>query len=587
MNPHKARGGFLQGMVFLPGRDRHIFCEGSCMKTLQFLCAAFFFVSCNTKSDSSTLAGGDHAKVIVRTDTVYLVRNTGITPANAYSDLFLDSLAVEDFIQANKLTSEDAKYFRSFYNYRNGQFAWFTSLGFTEQAKGFWNLQDQVGSAADKMLRSKMDTLLNMDTLSVSRFDTSLAQTEMALTKTYLRFFAENRNKTLFAQMSPEKTIPVKKENALVLADSILRQTTDTASAKLNSPYYSLKKHLETYVAIARQGGWKPISMGSKQIKKGTNSPAISSIKKRLQQTGQLAGTDTSAMFNDSLVVAVTNYQFRHGLKPTGLITDSFLQSLNVPVETRLQQMITNLNRMMWMPANTDPDYIAVNIPEYLLSVYENHTKVFDMPVAVGKEGTNTTMFSGKLDQVVFSPYWNIPASIVQREILPNMRSNPNYLKSKRMEIVGKNDSLPVIRQLPGKDNSLGRVKFLFPNRFDIYFHDTYAKEIFNSSKRAVSHGCIRLADAEKLAAYLLRNNSSWTSEKIVAAMNSGKEQTARPDPAMPVVITYYTTWVDETGQINFRDDVYSNDKKIAQMMFDSPFQQTQVNQKDSGTIKK
>jgi murein L,D-transpeptidase YcbB/YkuD len=136
------------------------------------------------------------------------------------------------------------------------------------------------------------------------------------------------------------------------------------------------------------------------------------------------------------------------------------------------------------------------------------------------------------------------------------------------MEIVEKNDSLPVIRQLPGKDNALGRVKFLFPNRFDIYFHDTYAKEIFNNGKRAVSHGCIRLADAEKLANYLLRNNSTWTPGKITEAMNSGKEQTAKPNPPMPVIITYYTAWVDETGQVNFRDDVYSNDKKIAQMMF-------------------
>jgi murein L,D-transpeptidase YcbB/YkuD len=121
---------------------------------------------------------------------------------------------------------------------------------------------------------------------------------------------------------------------------------------------------------------------------------------------------------------------------------------------------------------------------------------------------------------------------------------------------------------LPGKDNALGKVKFLFPNRYDIYLHDTYAKEIFKKDVRAVSHGCIRLADAEKMANYLLRNNSAWTPEKVNAAMNSGKEQYVKLSPAMPVTITYFTTWVDETGQLNFRDDVYSNDKKISQMMF-------------------
>ncbi len=563
-------------------------CNGSCMKTLQCLCFAILLVACNTQSDNKTaVTNADSNGTIIRTDTVYLVRNNGITPANAYSDLFLDSTLVENFIRSSQLPAEEAKYFRSFYNYRNGQFAWFTSLGFTEQAKGFWNLQDQLGSKADRSLRNKMDTLLNMDTLAVSRFDTSLAQTELALTKAFLQFFAANRSKTQLAGMSPEKVIPVKKENTLVLADTILQQKTDTAFVKMTSPYYALKNQLEIYRSVARQGGWLPITTSAKQLKKGASSPAISLVKKRLQQTGQLSGTDTSALFNDSLVVAVTNYQFRHGIAPTGIITDTFIRSLNIPVETRMQQIITNLNRMLWMPANTEPNYISVNIPEFLLSVYENNTKVFDMPVAVGKEGTNTTIFTGKLDQVVFSPYWNIPASIVQREILPNMKSNPNYLKSKRMEIVGKNDSLPVIRQLPGKDNALGRVKFLFPNRFDIYFHDTYAKEIFNKSKRAVSHGCIRLADAEKLANYLLRNNNAWTPGKITTAMSSGTEQTAKPNPPMPVIITYYTAWVDESGQINFRDDVYSNDKKVSQMMFSNTVPNVVTTAGDSAAARK
>lgn len=559
------------------------------MKTLLSIGAmVFIFAACNTQSSSdNTNAGGDRGRVILRTDTVYLVRNASITPANSYSDLFLDSAVIEKFIQSNNLSADEGKYFRSFYNYRNGQFAWFTTLGFTEQAKGFWNLQDQLGSKSAKTLRNKMDTLLNMDTLGISRYDTSIAQTELALTNAWLQFYAANRNQTQFANISPEKAIPVKKENVLVLADTLLRQKTDTGFNSMISPYHALKQRLELFTSIAKQGGWGQVSMNGRQIKKGATSPAISMIKKRLQKTGQMSGSDTSAVFNDSLVVAVTNYQFRHGLKPTGIITDTFIRSLNVPVETRIKQLITNLNRMMWMPATQERSYISVNIPELLLSVFENNTKVFDMPVAVGKEGTNTTMFTGTLDQVVFSPYWNIPASIVQREILPKMKSDPNYLKSRRMEIVGKNDSLPVIRQLPGKDNSLGKVKFLFPNRFDIYFHDTYAKEIFNSDKRAVSHGCIRLSDAEKLANYLLRNNNTWTPAKVNAAMNAGKEQWVKPSPAVPVRITYYTAWVDDTGELNFRDDIYDNDKKIMQMMFTNTAPPTAVNTTDSSTLKK
>src|SRR5687768_10107884 len=216
---------------------------------------------------------------------------------------------------------------------------------------------------------------------------------------------------------------------------------------------------------------------------------------------------------------------------------------------------------MQWMPAVQYDNYISVNIPDFMLTVFENKARAFDMPVAVGKEGTNTTMFSGEMNQVVFSPYWNIPASIVRNEILPKMKSDPNYLKSRNMEIVGKkNDSLPSIRQLPGKENSLGKVKFLFPNRYDIYLHDTNSKDIFKKDKRDVSHGCIRLSDAEKLANYLLRGNSAWTPEKVKAAMNAQKEQYVKLNATMPVTITYYTTWVDENGQLNFRDDVYAND---------------------------
>jgi murein L,D-transpeptidase YcbB/YkuD len=269
-------------------------------------------------------------------------------------------------------------------------------------------------------------------------------------------------------------------------------------------------------------------------------------------------------------------------MQPTGIITDTLIRSLNVPVDKRIQQIIINLNRMQWMPSMQEANYISVNIPDFTLYAYENNTKAFDMPIAVGKEGTNTTMFNGNLDQIVFSPYWNIPASIVQREILPKMKADPNYLRSKHMEIIGKNNVSPTIRQLPGADNALGKVKFLFPNRYDIYFHDTNAKEIFNKKVRAVSHGCIRLADAEKMANYLLKNNNSWRPAKVHAAMNAAKEQYVKLSPAMPVSITYYTAWVDENGQLNFRDDVYSNDKRISQMLFGNYVMQTPTSVADS-----
>jgi murein L,D-transpeptidase YcbB/YkuD len=539
------------------------------MRISKYLSFVLLLAACNTgQQDKDTVGGTNNERVVVHTDTVYLTRNSGITPANSYSDLFLDTSIVEQFLQTKNLSADDQARFKSFYNYRNFQFAWFTSLGFTEQAKGFWNLQDKFGTNVDKAMRNAMDTLLNNDTLVISRYDTAIQKMELALTNAYLQFYKTNRDKTQFAAISPEMLIPVKKESALVLADTLLAQRIDTAANNTSPQYVLLKQKLQLYNSVAKSGGWGVAIPSSKQIKKGTSSPNITLIKRRLQKSGELSGTDSSRVFNDTLFTAIQSYQSRNGMRPTGIITDTLIRSLNVPVEKRIRQIIINLNRMQWMPGKQEGNYLTVNIPDFLLTAYENNSKAFDMPVAVGKEGTNTTIFSGDLNQIVFSPYWNIPVSIVRREILPKMKADPTYLKSKRMEIVGKNDSLPTIRQLPGKDNALGKVKFLFPNRYDIYFHDTDAKEIFNKDKRAVSHGCIRLADAEKLSIYLLRNNKAWTPEKVTSAMNSGKEQYVKLSPSIPVAITYYTAWVDETGQLNFRDDIYLNDSKVEQMMF-------------------
>ncbi|MEJ7827519.1 MAG: L,D-transpeptidase family protein, partial [Segetibacter sp.] len=274
--------------------------------------------------------------------------------------------------------------------------------------------------------------------------------------------------------------------------------------------------------------------------------------------------------YNDTLELAIKSYQQQNGLNPDGVITDSLVNVLNVPARQHLKQILVNLNRMLWIPPQVKDNYVEVNIPDFMLNVYEDNKKAFDMPVVVGKEGSNTMMFTGDLYQIVFSPYWNIPASIVRDEIVPAMENDPNYLKSKKMEIVRKTDSLPIIRQLPGQGNALGRAKFLFPNSFDIYLHDTEAKEVFENKKRALSHGCIRLADSEKMAEYILRDQKEWTSSKINEAMNSTKPVEVAVKKKLPVVITYFTTWVNDEGQLVFREDIYGHDKKMADRMFTS-----------------
>jgi len=503
-------------------------------------------------------------------------RDESVTPSNSYSDLFLDTTALQNFIKQNKIGDSIARRLESFYNTRNYQFAWFSKDGLTEQARGFWNLHDYVTTyeddslLKDKKLQKKMDRLIAEDELSVSASNKDYINTELTLTQHFIMYMLNNYEKGYVKRKEMERFVPRKKENPLDLADSIVnkKHKDDKYFEDVNESYKGLKDQLGKYLTIARNGGWPQLNTFKKSLKKGVTSPDIAIIKKRLMISGDLTANDTSQVFNDTLAMAVKNFQARHGFSETGSISDSLIKEMNVPVTKRIEQLLMNMDRMRWLANNPSGNLIVVNIPEFVLHVYEGKQKAFDIDVVVGKEGHNTMMFNGDLNQVVFSPYWNVPPSIVAKEILPAIEKNPNYIAKENMEITGNDDGLPVVRQKPGAGNALGKVKFLFPNSFNIYFHDTPAKSLFEKDKRAYSHGCIRLKEPEKFANYVLRNQPEWTPEKISEAMNSGNEKYVKVKDPIPVVITYYTAWVDENGRLNFREDIYGHDARLAEKMF-------------------
>ena len=496
-------------------------------------------------------------------------RDESITSANAYSDLFLDSNAVESYIQKEKLPDSSATAMRNFYKVRNFQYAWFTSDGPTEQARGLWGLYATEGDGSSKDtaqdLSKRMDTLLQKDSIIVDKNDSSFVQTELALTQQLIKYAAKNpqhiNSKSIYY------LVPAKKMNAMDYADSILSRQRDSSMYSDNKVYTALKGQLANYYSIAKNGGWGTIT-STGQLKKGTKSPAVIALKKRLQLSKDYNGTDTTNIFSDSLEFAVKSFQQRNGLKPTGIVNDSMITVLNIPVEQRIQQIIVNMNRAMWTPKQVDSSRIEINIPSQMLYAYADSGKAFEMPVIVGKEGNSTVMFSSNISQIVFNPTWNIPESIVKNEIMPKMKEDKNYLKKNNIEVVKQNDSLPVLRQLPGKNNPLGKAKFLFPNTHDIYLHDTPDKTAFAKQDRALSHGCIRVADAARLAQYLLKDQSDWTAQKINSAMNNGKEETVTLKNREAVNINYLTAWVDNDGYMNFRPDVYSHDKEAMDKMF-------------------
>jgi murein L,D-transpeptidase YcbB/YkuD len=504
-------------------------------------------------------------------------RDYSITKAVSYSDLFLDSNAVESYIEENKVPDSLSRRMRSFYNTRNYQFAWFSSEGLTEQAFGFWNLLDyyttysEDSSLTDKSLKRRIDNLMLAEEPKISETNKTYIKTELQLTLFFLNYSLKNFEKGFVKRKELERFIPRKKQDVIYVADSLVtkKHKDNKYFEDINEPYGKLKEQLAKYTEIAKKGGWPTITeTGKKPLKEGSSSTDVAAVKKHLYLTGDLPVNDTTNLFNDTLTAAVKSFQERFGLQTTGTLNSETVRELNVPAVERVKQLLINLERMRWMPAQPEGKFILVNIPEFVLHVMENGKKIFDMKIVVGKEGHNTMMFTKTLNQVVFSPYWNVPESIVENEILPEIAKNPNYLAEQNMEIIGENDGIPEIRQLPGEKNSLGKVKFLFPNSYNIYFHDTPAKGLFEKNRRAYSHGCIRLNEPKKMAQYLLQNDPSWDEEKIEEAMNSGKEKYVKLKDPSAVFITYYTAWVDENGKLNFRDDIYDHDKKISRKMF-------------------
>ncbi len=549
------------------------------IRSICFIVAVLFFTGCGNKDseekkqpDQPVLEDVDEPVKNTSQAKKITDRDYSITAEIAYNDVFLDSLAMENYISDHQLGDKKIGLrIRSFYNARNFQYAWFSSKGLTEQTRFFWNQYDYAvthlkdTTLANSVFYKRAEKLVNQEEMVFSKKDTALLNTEFAFTENFIRYISSTYEKGYVKRKEQEKFIPIKKLDPLSMADSLLnkKHSDDKYYEEVNDMYAGLKKNLEVYYHAAKAGGWNTTLAVKGALKNGDSLATIPFIKKRLQLSQDMAGNDSSALFNDSLEAAVKRFQARHGYKADGIVSAQLVKDMNVPARERLMQILLNMDRMRWMPQKPSGNLIIVNLPEFMLHVMDGKEKVFDMVVVVGQVGHNTMMFNGDLNQVIFSPYWNIPQSIIKNEIMPAIRRNPNYLANKNMEQIGS-----YIRQRPGPGNALGKVKFIFPNSFNMYFHDTPAKSLFGQDKRAFSHGCVRLSEPQKMAEWLLRNDPAWPKERIVKAMNQTHETSVKLKAPIPVFIIYYTSWVDADGLLNFRDDVYQHDKEVMQKMF-------------------
>jgi L,D-transpeptidase YcbB len=351
---------------------------------------------------------------------------------------------------------------------------------------------------------------------------------------------------------------------------------------KPQHPLYShLKAALTQYRAIKAAGGWPQIP-GGPTLKLGMHDERVSILRRRLIATGDLTPRSSQSVqsFDHMLAEAVKAFQRRHGLTADGTVGPGTLAVLNVPVEDRVQQLRVNLERARWVLHHLGSTYIVVNVAGYHAYYVKDGQMLWQGRAQVGKPFRQTPSFKAEMAHVVFNPTWTVPPTILTKDYLPALKRDPDYAERKGLKVIDRagrvidpgqvdwsryspNHSPYMLRQDAGPRNALGRVKFIFPNDHAIFLHDTPNQKLFDKNERAFSSGCIRVENAMDLAYLLLNNEGSWNRKAIDRVIELGKTRTVFLQEPIPVLLLYWTAWVDSDGPVNFRHDLYDRDKLV------------------------
>ncbi len=354
--------------------------------------------------------------------------------------------------------------------------------------------------------------------------------------------------------------------------------------------YQKLKEKLTLYRDSEKITDWPQISPGEILALKAEGQ-RVKQLINNLRARNYLKPAQITAdnYFDQNVKRAVVSFQSDNGLKADGVVGDKTIKALNISRDQRVKQLIINLERWRWLPENLGRRYIYVNIADYNLKLYEDERVIMEMKTIVGQEQRSTPVFSDKIKYLVINPYWYVPKSIAVKDKLPLIKKNYTYLKENNYSLFqyignGKLEEVDpadidwskinednfnyLLRQNPGDENALGRIKFMFPNKFSIYLHDTPGRYLFSQNERSFSSGCIRIEKPIDLAEYLLKDQQEWNREKIEAEMKKDKEKTVYLKQPIKIYLQYNTAWVDEFGNLNFREDIYSRDQKIIKEYF-------------------
>jgi murein L,D-transpeptidase YcbB/YkuD len=509
-----------------------------------------------------------------------------VSPAQAEDQLEQISAALHEQLREEERGEQkpklDRRLLKAFYAPRDFRPVWVDATGPLFRAGQLWlTLQaaEQEGLEGESYHQELISRAWD------SRSVPALAHLELLLTDAFLHYSVDVGTGRADPEMvDPLWNIAAPEADPVATLNTVLAaENFDTALSDLVPPhlgYRRLRNALAEYQRLALQGGWPSLPPGP-YLKYGQRHPQVTVLRRRLMVEGdlQLGPVSDETLFDTPLQFAVERFQVRHGLKVDGIVGPATRETMNVPVAERIGQIRLNMERWRWLSKALGRRYLMVNMAGYELAAIEDNRLLFTMPVIVGTRERPTPVVGGKIHTVVFHPYWTVPPTIIFEDLVPQQRRDPGYLKSRGIRVftyqtdageldpaqinwarVDKEHFPYILRQDPGPTNPLGRIKFMFSNKFQVYLHDTPTRHYFNEPSRHFSSGCIRVAEPVQLANYVLSREEGWTPERIERAIGSGENRDVKVSRSVPIYLLYWTAWVGEGGAVYFVKDVYERD---------------------------
>jgi murein L,D-transpeptidase YcbB/YkuD len=498
--------------------------------------------------------------------------------------------------------SDYGKLVKEFYDSYDNSLPWVRGMEPTPQAQQLIAIllqADQEGLSADDYDGPRWSArLARLKPAASQPSEADAVQFDAALTVCVMRYISDlHIGKINPKHFDFDLDVQAKKYNLPQFVKEDVVDVPDVAAnlAQVEPPYPGYQRTIQAlhaYLQYAKEYNGQPLPAIGKTIAPGDSYPGVSQLAQFLRLVGDLPAdanvpADTT-VYRGPLVDAVKHYQGRFGRAADGKITAQTLADLNTPLSARVRQMQLTLERWRWLPIGLHAAPIVANIPEFRLRAYDENFKItLTMNVVVGKAyDHNTPVFEDSMQYVIFRPYWSVPYSIAKAEFIPKIARDPDYLEKKGFAVVDSRQQVvasgPVstdvlqqlragklfIRQNPGPKNSLGLVKFIFPNSYNIYMHDTPEQVFFSKTRRDFSHGCIRLEKPADLAVWVLRGNTgNWDMAHVRTAMNGDAPQQVNLARPIPVLILYATVIVTEDGVVHFYDDIYGHDAALEKVL--------------------